>query len=414
MLYDRWREVVREFFTEVAVRDLATNQSWTFGQIDALVAGTEAAIVFAQGVAIDFIVAVLNGWKSGVAVCPLELDQPRPDIPPPPGKIAHLKITSATTGPARVVALTAEQLAADARNIVSTMGLRREWPNLAAISLAHSYGFSNLITPLLLHGIPIVVPASPLPENIRLALGDLGPVTVAAVPALWRAWLGGGALSQNVRLAISAGAPLPLELETEVFERTGVKIHNFYGSSECGGIAYDRSESPRNDASCVGTPMNDVDLRVAEDGCLEVRSAAVAETYWPTPDDRLGQGCFRTSDLAEIKDNAVYLRGRASDLINVAGRKVAPEAIESVLVKHAGVRQCVVFGVVEPDRDRIVACVAVENSTSADDLKRFLLERLPAWQVPRDFWLVPELLPDQRGKLSRAAWRAKYLARQAD
>jgi acyl-CoA synthetase (AMP-forming)/AMP-acid ligase II len=76
------------------------------------------------------------------------------------------------------------------------------------------------------------------------------------------------------------------------------------------------------------------------------------------------------------------------------------------------VRHCVVFGVAEPDRDKIVACVAAEKGMSADDLKKFLLERLPAWQVPRDFWFVAELSPDQRGKLSRAAWRARYLARQ--
>jgi len=413
MLYDRWRQVAREFSSECAVRDLAAKRSWTFAQLDALAEnGADGPIVFPQGPAVDFIASVLKGWKSKAVVCPLEPDQRRPEILAPPKHIAHVKITSATTGPARLVALTAEQLAADARNIVSTMGLRRDWSNLAVISLAHSYGFSNLVTPLLLHGIPLVVSGSPLPENVRSALQQASAVTLAGVPALWRAWLGGGAVSDRIRLAISAGAPLPLELEGEVSAKTGVKVHNFYGSSECGGIAYDRTNSPRRDANCVGTAMDNVDLRVGGDGCLEVRSDAVAETYWPVTDERLAEGCFRTSDLAEIRGGAVSLRGRASDLINVAGRKVAPDAIEAVLASHGRVRHCVVFGVAEPDRDKIVACVAAEKGTSADDLKKFLLERLPAWQVPRDFWFVAELSPDQRGKLSRAAWRARYLARQ--
>ena len=47
-------------------------------------------------------------------------------------------------------------VAADPRKIVSTMGLRRDLPNLGVISMAHSYGFSNLVLPLLLHGIPLV------------------------------------------------------------------------------------------------------------------------------------------------------------------------------------------------------------------------------------------------------------------
>ena len=55
---------------------------------------------------------------------------------------------SATTGAARVIAFTAGQLAADVENIVATMGLRPNWPNLGVISMAHSYGFSNLVLPL--------------------------------------------------------------------------------------------------------------------------------------------------------------------------------------------------------------------------------------------------------------------------
>ncbi len=413
MLYDRWREIVRAFSSECALLDLAIGQRWTFAQLNSLAqTGVDQGLVFPQGAAVDFIVAVLKGWKSGVAVCPLEPDQRPPEIPGLSKEIAHLKITSATTGSARLVALTEEQLAADARNIVSTMGLTREWPNLGVISLAHSYGFSNLITPLLLHGIPLIVTGSPLPENVRLALRQSNPVTLAGVPALWRAWFAGGVLSDHVQLAISAGAPLPLELERQIFEKTGLKIHNFYGSSECGGIAYDRTKVPRNDEGHVGSPMDNVALKVGDDGCLEVRSEAVAQTYLPEPDERLVRGCFRTSDVAEVIGDAVYLRGRASDIINVAGRKVTPDSIEAVLAGHERVRHCVIFGVAEADRDKIVACVAVEEGTSSDDLRQFMLGRLPAWQVPREFWFVPELSPDQRGKVSRAAWRKKYVARQ--
>src|SRR5206468_3868811 len=124
--------------------------------------------------------------------------------------------------------------AADAENIVQTMGLRPEWPNIGMISLAHSYGFSNLVTPLLLHGIPLIVSHSGLPEALRSAMrSGPGSYTVPAVPALWRAWHEAGILSPSICLGISAGAPLPLQLEKEVFECSRFKIHNFYGASEC-------------------------------------------------------------------------------------------------------------------------------------------------------------------------------------
>jgi long-chain acyl-CoA synthetase len=411
MLYDRWREVVREFRDEVALRDVSSGEHWTFAQLDSVAeSGSADAVMFASGRALDFIGAVLRGWRSGAVVCPLEPGQSAPQFPLPAKSIVHLKLTSASTGPARLVAVTAGQLAADARNIIETMGLRRDWPNIGVISLAHSYGFSNLVTPLLLHGIPLVITNSPLPENLRSALARMEYATLPAVPALWRAWFDAGVLSSKVRLAISAGAPLPLQLEQEIFDRFGIKVHNFYGSTECGGIAYDVADKPRTDASYAGLPMKSVQVAIDGAGCLEVRSAAVAETYWPEASDRLAQGCFRTTDLARITDGGVYLCGRASDVINIAGRKISPESVENILSEHPEVRECVVFGVPEGDRERIVACVVAGAGAAAEDLKQFMIERVPAWQVPRDFWLVKELPADRRGKLPRASMRERYLS----
>ena len=219
-----------------------------------------------------------------------------------------------------------------------------------------------------------------------------------------------------MRLAISAGAPLPLALEQAVFDTHGLKIHNFYGSSECGGIAYDATAVPRTDDACVGRPMQNVDLALEPDGTLVVRSSAVGETYWPKPSDTLGRSRFQTSDLAELQAGTVYLRGRAGDQINVAGRKVSPAAIEQVLRGHEAVAECLVFGVPSGNADRadlIVACVAAKRHDTAGELKQFLLGKLPGWQVPREWWFVKSLEANTRGKVSRAEWRDKFLEMRA-
>jgi long-chain acyl-CoA synthetase len=413
MLYERWQRVARDRSHQIALTDLHTDRRWTFAE---LAATTDCksigagAVRFPQGAGAEFIFEVLHAWRSEVAVCPLEMGQGFPAVTPPPKAIAHLKTTSATTGSARLVAFTAEQLAADAENIVTTMGLRPEWPNLGVISLAHSYGFSNLVTPLLLHGIPLILANSPLPEALRRAASLVSEVTLPAVPALWRAWHEADAIPANVRIAISAGAPLPRPLESEIFQKHGLKIHNFYGATECGGIAYDRSSTPRTDSACVGAPMKNVSLSVNADGCLEVRGTAVGQTYWPEPASSLQAGCHRTTDLAALENGVVLLRGRAGDQINVAGRKVLPETIECALLKHPQVRECLVFGARSPDAERseiVVACVVANAVTEGESLKRFLLEQVPAWQVPREWRFVESLAPNSRGKLSRAEWRTK-------
>jgi long-chain acyl-CoA synthetase len=417
MLYERWRQIARENQRELALHDLASGRHWTFAElamaVEARVA-SDGPVAFPRGASPDFVLTVLRAWRDGRVVCPLEVDQSPPVLSGVPRDCIHIKMTSASTGASRAIAFTAAQLMADVENIVATMNLQSAAPNLGVISLAHSYGFSNLILPLLLHGIPLILAQSALPECIRSAGRLVSRITLPGVPALWRAWHEANALSSSIVFALSAGAPLPLALEKEIFEKRGLKIHNFYGASECGGIAFDGSNVPREDAGCVGAPMKNVSLRIGEEGCLEVRGNAVGQTYWPESNEALANGSYKTSDLARISGGLVYLHGRATDQINVAGRKIAPEVIERALLGHEGVRECLVFGVPSSDRERsetIVAAIALRNGTTEEALRDFLLSRLPAWQVPRAWWLVEALQVNDRGKLSRAEWRRRYLER---
>ena len=417
MLYELWRNVAMTRRDELALRDVASGRRWTFGELFAVGearATSAGEMIVPRGNTPEFLLDLLAAWREGKVVCPLEPGQSPPQFPLPPAPCVHLKKTSASTGTARFAAFTAEQLAADAENIVATMGLSHDWPNLGVISMAHSYGFSNLVLPLLLHGVRLILVSTPLPEAVRRAADDEKALTLPAVPAMWRAWHDADAVPSNVKLAISAGAPLPLPLEQAIFTKRGLKIHNFYGASECGGIAYDASLTPRTDATCVGAAMKNVFLSVAADGCLEVRSRGVARTYWPQQDDNLSDGCLHTSDLADISDGRVYLRGRANDQINVAGRKVSPETIERVLEKHPRVLECLVFGVPSRDAERTddIVAIVVSNEREAV-LRQFVLESLPAWQAPRRWWFVEAVQTDLVGKVSRAAWRSRFVREQS-
>ena len=429
MLYERWQKIAGERRNEPALRDFGSGRCWTFEELfvtaenwaGALASGPASScdIAFPRGHSPEFILDLLAAWRENKIACPLEAGQSGASVLASrlagslAPSIVHLKSTSATGGTARFVAFTAEQLMADAENIVATMDLRADWPNLGVISMAHSYGFSNLVLPLLLHGIPLILAPAPLPEIIRRAAENESGITLPAVPAMWRAWQTAAAIPQNVRRAISAGAPLPVNLKQEVFKSCGVKIHNFLGSSECGGIAYDTFETLRAEDAFVGSPMKNVKLSLNDAGCLVVRSRAVAETYWPEKSDSLGGGIFQTSDLAEIKNEfSIFLRGRMDDQINIAGRKLAPETVENALLMHPQVRECLVLGVPSRDTERTEITVAVVVSGAPEsELKSFLLQTLPAWQVPREWHFVDSLSTNARGKISRAEWRKQFAAR---
>ena len=445
-LLDTWHAVAARRAGAVAMVDAGSGRHWSFADLrDAAQAAAERAaapgVVCPRGQGPDFVVDVLAAWEAGRLICPLDSG-----MEPPPAASWHglrevypdavlAKTTSGSTGAPRHVMFDAAQLAADADAIVRTMGLSADRPNVAAISLAHSYGFSNLVLPLLLHGIPLVVAASPLPDSIRAALGVVARgetggtrATLPGVPALWRAWHAAGVVdATHVATALSAGAPLPLDLEHQVHAETGVKIHNFLGSSECGGIAYDRSPAPRKMATLAGTALDGVSLSVDAAGRLLVRSPAVGLGYWPPEaepnadtdgaDDgpALRPGVFRTGDLAEERDGAWHLLGRAADTINLAGRKLHPMEIESLLRTHHAVRECLVFGIPSTDAARgeeVVAAVAVEDDDPSvwRDLPAWLGAQLPAWKRPRHWWPRPDLAATARGKLPRAEWRRRFLA----
>lgn len=418
-LYERWLETCAKYRDTWAIREEATGQVWTFGMIESalnqlpkLEAGRCLPASAQEGVA-GFVLRTLQAWRDKAVLVPQEKAAAlSEETPAAPCGVVHVKTTSGSTGEARRVLFEAGHLVADCAQIQESMALEKGVPNVAVISVAHSYGFSNLVLPLLLSGTPLMALNDPLPGTLRRVFAKGGRVTLPAVPAMWRAWHQAGVLrGAQIARAITAGAPMPLELEIAIFEQDGLKVHNFYGSSECGGIAYDATETPRASAELAGTPMSGVSLKIGTDGCLEVRGAAVARGY-DVVCDRLDGGVFRTSDLARLEEGCVYLDGRLTDTIHVAGRKVSPQVIEAALLRHPGVRHCVVFGIASADSARveeIVACVNTVEDLAPSQLLAGLKDTLPSWQIPRHWWPMQELRPDARGKLSRAVWRERYL-----
>lgn len=257
-----------------------------------------------------------------------------------------------------------------------------------------------------------------MPRALLAGLAATGATVFPGMPVFFDKLAGLESVPEltRLRLCISAGAPLSASVAEAFTRKYGLKIHTFYGSSECGGIAYDASEEARYEDGFLGNSMRRVTLRPLEYGGLEapieVRSEAVGTGYFPEPQpETLGDGRFVPGDLIRWEERGLYLSGRVSDLINIAGRKLNPMEVEAQLAAFPGLRQAVVFGVPSPLRgEEAVACVAGERLERAA-LQRFCHERLSPWQVPRDFWIVEEVPMNERGKISRRALAEEYRAR---
>jgi acyl-CoA synthetase (AMP-forming)/AMP-acid ligase II len=328
-----------------------------------------------------------------------------------------LKLTSGTTAAPRAIRFRSAQLLADAEHICDTMGITNADLNFAVIPLSHSYGFSNLITPLLARGVPMAVSSDRIPRAVLDDLARTEATVFPGMPLLYQAFAEMNEVTSlpKLRLCISAGAPLTREVARAFERRFGNVIHSFYGASECGGICYDR-EGRSDEEGFVGRAMEGVGIEEfdsqSEATRIRVRSAAVGDGYFPEPQpDKLSGGCFRPDDLLRMGDAGFRIVGRISDVINVAGKKVNPAEVEAHLLRHEAVRQAVVFGRPSSLRNQeVVACVVASAATDETALLEFCRERLSGWQVPKRIYLLEALPVTERGKISRRELAAHFAA----
>jgi acyl-coenzyme A synthetase/AMP-(fatty) acid ligase len=309
-------------------------------------------------------------------------------------KCCCVKITSGSGALPKAIECRAEHLLADGRNVSQTMGIRANDRNLAVIPLGHSYGLGNLVMPLILRGTAMVCGGDYVPRQLLEWIARHRITIFPAVPALLRvlsALPPGSDGLASLRTVISAGAPLTPAVAQAFFARYGLKVHNFYGSSETGGICYDRAGGASLAGRSVGKPLAGVSVTVKA-GRVRVASAAVA----------MRGGRWRLADFGEWNGRGeLVLLGRAGQGANIAGKKVHPLEVERVLRGLPGVTDAAVW--LESSRGGDVLAAGVETERSRTDLERALAEKLPAWKVPKTWFIASELPRTGRGKIDFAA-----------
>jgi len=389
MIGERWQQVLNTRGDVVAVYH--AEGVLTFSQLDRL--ARERPIdgdhFLAQGTALDLLVAALAGFLRGVPVHVVEKDRTRrvPASRIPEGT-ALIKQTVGGSGVRRCQFFSASQVLADVDRLHRAVGLHEHHVCVAAISPAHSYGLTVTVLQTLLHGVPLHWIPEPFPAPLNAALDVHEHVFLPGIPALWRAWLQGGVALDRVELAISAGSPLTLELEHRAFDTHGLKLHNLYGTSECGAVAYDAAPALRENASLLGTLLPGVSAEVT--GTLGIQSDAVGIGYDELlPGECFGEGRFQTCDRVHLDGERLHFIECLGAGINVAGRKLCPDEIATKLRAATGVASIDVRGQTSRDPERcqeVVAVVGLPQAEITVEFRQRACANLAPWEIPRR-WL---------------------------
>jgi acyl-coenzyme A synthetase/AMP-(fatty) acid ligase len=316
-----------------------------------------------------------------------------------------VKLTSGSTGAPRALAFTDAQMLADGAQVCRGMDIRPDDMNFGLIPFGHSYGLGNLVLPLLAQGTAIVAGVTPFPHAMAEAISRWQPTIFPAVPALLRALVNSEvppAQLASLRVVISAGAPLAPEVAVAFAVKFARKIHNFYGSTETGGITYDQSGDAALTGRSVGTPLPGVRLVFGRGGRFSVESAAVY-TLGNRRRNASGFGVHRPADIgAMTPEGELALIGRAGRFVKIAGRRLNLAEIEQALRRLPGVRDALVVAHAER-ADALAAVVATEQP--ADVIRQALRERIAPWKIPKKLVTLPTFPLTARGKTDTAELR---------
>jgi len=337
---------------------------------------------------------------------------------------AVILYTSGTTGQPKGAELSHSNLMMNALTCNRLFGTAPATDtHLLTLPLFHSFGstvqmnagFSTAATLVL---VPRFDP------HAAVALMDKHEVTFfAGVPTMWWGLLGAleGAdvekIAGNLRMAVSGGASLPVEIIKEVQARLGVQILEGYGLSETSPVATfsDPDQAPR--PGSIGVPIWGVECKLidpewntvtdaGEIGEIAIRGHNIMKGYLNRPEataEVMKDGWFRTGDLArQDEDGFYYIVDRSKDMIIRGGYNVYPREIEEVLLTHPEVSLAAVIGIPHESHGEEIKAFVIRKpgaTVSEDELIAWGKEQMAAYKYPRLVAFVDSLPMTATGKI---------------
>ena len=325
--------------------------------------------------------------------------------PTSPDDTAVILYTSGTTGRPKGAELTHSNLFVNCAVVVPRLvELSRDEVALATLPLFHSFGQTCIQNATLAAGGTFTLLPRFTPADALRLMQDHGVTLFAGVPTMYFALLhheGGEKFDlSKLRLCMTGGAPMPLEVMRAFEERFGVAILEGYGLSETSPVAsFNMLTRPRKPGS-IGYPVWGVEMAVLDDrdrplpegerGEICIRGHNVMKGYWRRPDatkEAMRGGWFHSGDIGyRDEDGCYFIVDRKKDMILRGGFNVYPREVEEVLYEHPAVVEAAVIGVPhESHGEEVKAVVALSPGAklAEDELIDWCKERLAAYKYPR-------------------------------
>jgi long-chain acyl-CoA synthetase len=333
---------------------------------------------------------------------------------------AVILYTSGTTGTPKGAELTHANLRTNARLSGKLGSTSEDDVVLGALPLFHSFGQTcGMNSGVTVGGQMSLIPRFDPGKALEIIQRD--KVTIfQGVPTMYVAMLNHPDAesfdTSSLRLCLSGGASMPVEVMRGFEEKFGCKVLEGYGLSETSPVAsFNHADRERKPGS-IGTPIEGVEMKVFDESDNEVAQGEVGEIvirghnvmkgYWQRPDateETMRGGWFHSGDMAKVdEDGYFFIVDRKKDMIIRGGYNVYPREVEEVLYEHPAVAECAVVGVPDDKMGEEIGaavCLKEGQSASEDELRDHVKENVANYKYPRRIWFVDELPKGPTGKI---------------
>jgi fatty-acyl-CoA synthase len=344
--------------------------------------------------------------------------------------IAALIFTGGTTGLPNAAQVSHRMIAWNTLNTV-IHDVTHNDIHLNVFPMFHTGGLFVYTLPQVIFGGTTIFIRQFDPEQV-LTLLERERVTIfAAVPTMYQMlttapnWE--SADLSSLRFCTSGGAPLPVPLVEKYTKEKNIRFKQGFGMTEFGpGIFALAPEDAIRKAGSIGRPNFFVDARIVDDGNaslgpneageLILKGPSYCSGYFNNPEATQAavdeRGYFHTGDIAYYDDEGYfYIVDRKKDMFISGGENVYPAEIERVLYQHPAVHMCAVIGLPDPRWGEVGrACVVLKpgQSTTEDELLKFMSDRLAKYKVPKSVSLMPSLPISAAGKILKRELREQF------
>ncbi len=346
---------------------------------------------------------------------------------------AVILYTSGTTGTPKGAELTHANLALNICAAQSLMKVDGRDTTLITLPLFHTFGQNVQMNNAIMCGATMVFLARFDPDAALAAMQKHKVTIFAGVPTMYVALLNlpGAAerhdlkaIAATLRVGLSGGAAIPVEVIKGFEARFEVPILEGYGLSETSPVAtFSHLEFERIPGS-VGQPitgvevaiMNDAGERVEQgkDGEICVRGHNVMKGYYNKPEataDAIRNGWFHTGDIGHIDEKGnVYIVDRLKDMIIRGGFNVYPRELEEVMAAHEAIALVAVIGVphdVHGEEVKAVITLKPGKETTPEAVIGWCKERMAAYKYPRVVEIIDTMPMTATGKILKRALKGK-------